>query len=27
MNETKMREEALRGIMSAIENHPDVFDE
>lgn len=25
--ETKMREDALRGIMEAINNHPDVFDE
>jgi len=25
--ETKMREEALRGIMEAIDNHPDVFKE
>jgi hypothetical protein len=25
--ETKMREEALRGIMDAINSHPDVFDE
>ena len=25
--ETKMREEALRGIMEAMDNHPDVFKE
>lgn len=25
--ETKLREEALRGIMEAMDNHPDVFKE